>query len=182
MPDPQFVRVRVKATKAHITIAARAFDEHLHALLKQNPLDRNGNPRPPKYPVPSDEASPDDAEGEAAADRLVASARRGLLGLPRAALMRRLVRVTRSLLPVREHPKYFLVRTIDLVRAAVLDAAVSRDINMRVLSSSVRRLTVSEAKNISSFFVRSAGSTSRAKGANIGVQNGVCGFPSPPSE
>lgn len=67
MPDPQFIRVRVKATRAHISIAARAFDERLHVMLKQDALDRNGHPRPPKYPVPSDEASPDDAEGEAAA-------------------------------------------------------------------------------------------------------------------
>lgn len=67
MADPTFIRVRVKATKAHITISATAFDEQLFVRLKQDPLDRNGRPRPAKYPqVPSSPASPGVAEGEAA--------------------------------------------------------------------------------------------------------------------
>jgi phosphohistidine swiveling domain-containing protein len=62
-------------------------------------------------------------EGEAAAERLVAGASRGLLGGLKGALARRMVRVARSYLPLREHPKLVLIHVLDLVRAAVLSAA-----------------------------------------------------------
>lgn len=62
---PEFLRVRVKDTKAHITIHAPMFDKAIHAELKSAAVDRNGDPLPPKYP--STDASPaDDSEGEAA--------------------------------------------------------------------------------------------------------------------
>ena len=63
------------------------------------------------------------ADGQAAADNLVAAARYGPLGFLRAALARRLVRVTRSLMAVREHPKYMIIRFLGLLRPAILEAA-----------------------------------------------------------
>ena len=63
------------------------------------------------------------AEGEAAGERLVIASRYGLLGRLRAALVRRLVRVMRNLMPVREHPKFLLVQALYLVRLAVLEGA-----------------------------------------------------------
>ena len=63
------------------------------------------------------------AEGEAAGEWLVAASRYGLFGLLRAALVRRLVRVTRNLMPIREHPKFLLVQALYLVRLAVLEGA-----------------------------------------------------------
>jgi hypothetical protein len=66
MPDPQFIRVSLKANRAHITISSVTFNEDLHTLLKSPAVDRNGKPRKPQYPVPSSPASPGVAEGEAA--------------------------------------------------------------------------------------------------------------------
>jgi pyruvate,water dikinase len=63
------------------------------------------------------------AEAEAAARRLIQSASEGPLGVLRGPLMRRMVKVTRNLLPVREHPKFFLIKTIDRVRASILQEA-----------------------------------------------------------
>ena len=63
------------------------------------------------------------AEGQAAATRLVAVARAGPLGWIRAALVRRLVRVTRELLPIREHPKFMLVRAMHIAKQAILAGA-----------------------------------------------------------
>ncbi|MCP4363254.1 MAG: phosphoenolpyruvate synthase [Chloroflexi bacterium] len=60
--------------------------------------------------------------GEAAGERLAAVAHHGLAGPLRAKVVRRLVRVARNLLPVREHPKFLLVRLFGLVRTAVLEA------------------------------------------------------------
>ncbi len=61
--------------------------------------------------------------GEAAADQLVAAARQGPLGFLRARLVRRMTRVARHIMAVREYPKYFLVRVIWHVKKAVLEAA-----------------------------------------------------------
>jgi pyruvate,water dikinase len=61
-------------------------------------------------------------EGEAAAKRLVANVRHGLLGPLHAAMLRRQIRVARNLLPVREHPKFMLIRIMGLARAAMLEA------------------------------------------------------------
>ena len=61
-------------------------------------------------------------QAEAAAERLIAASRRGLLGWMRAGLVRRLVRVARTGMGLREHPKFLLVRVLDLVRDAVREA------------------------------------------------------------
>ena len=63
------------------------------------------------------------AEGEAAAERLVQRAGRGPWGRVRGPIVRRLVRVTRHLLPMREHHKYVLVHLIDSVKRAIYEAA-----------------------------------------------------------
>ncbi len=75
------------------------------------------------------------ADGEAAAARLEAAARRGVVGFARAAVVRRLAHAARGLLSVREHPKFLLVQVLwrvkrvveaaadDLVAAGRLDAA-----------------------------------------------------------
>ncbi len=63
------------------------------------------------------------AEGEAAGERLVTAVHKGLLGSLKAKLVRRLVHVSRHLMPVREHPKYLLVQMFGLIRTAVLEAA-----------------------------------------------------------
>jgi len=62
------------------------------------------------------------AQAEAAAERLVASARHGLLGPLRALAVRRLARVVRGLLAGREHPKFALVRAMDLARLVAFEA------------------------------------------------------------
>jgi phosphohistidine swiveling domain-containing protein len=61
--------------------------------------------------------------GEAAAKRIIATVRRAPGGWLKARLVRRLIRVLRHALPLREHPKYFLIRVLDLARQAVLEAA-----------------------------------------------------------
>ncbi|MFQ5408011.1 MAG: phosphoenolpyruvate synthase [Anaerolineales bacterium] len=61
--------------------------------------------------------------GQAAAERLVNVVRVGPLGALRAALVRRMVRVVRNLMAVREHPKFMLVRGMDIARQAILEAA-----------------------------------------------------------
>ena len=63
------------------------------------------------------------ATAEAVSARLVGEAGRGALGWLRRPLVRRLVRVHRGHLPLREHPKFMLVRTLDPVRRTVLEAA-----------------------------------------------------------
>jgi pyruvate,water dikinase len=63
------------------------------------------------------------AEAESAGRRLIESASKGPLGLLRGSVMRRMVRVARNLLPVREHPKLFLIKTIDLLRTTILQEA-----------------------------------------------------------
>jgi len=60
---------------------------------------------------------------EAAAARLVAAARRGFWGPLRRRLVRRLVRVARFGMGLREHPKFVVVQTLGIIRAEVLGAA-----------------------------------------------------------
>ncbi|WP_257450182.1 phosphoenolpyruvate synthase [Archangium lipolyticum] len=62
------------------------------------------------------------AKAEATCERLCAASRRGPTGWLRAALARRLVRVTRAGMGLREHPKFLLVRVLDLVRDSVREA------------------------------------------------------------
>jgi rifampicin phosphotransferase len=61
-------------------------------------------------------------EAEAAGERLVAAARRGLWGPLRMRLVRRLVRLARAGAGLREHPKFLLVRLLGKVREALLEA------------------------------------------------------------
>ncbi len=63
------------------------------------------------------------AEGEAAGERLVAAAQHGLFGAVKGRIARRLVRVARNQLAIREHPKFLLIRTFGLVKEAILEAA-----------------------------------------------------------
>jgi pyruvate,water dikinase len=65
------------------------------------------------------------ADAESAARRLIESASEGPLGLLRGSIMRRMVRVARNLLPVREHPKFLLIKTLDLIRTTLLEEASS---------------------------------------------------------
>ncbi|WP_375764772.1 phosphoenolpyruvate synthase [Archangium gephyra] len=62
------------------------------------------------------------AKAEAASEHLVTASRRGLLGGLRAGLARRWVRVARTGMGLREHPKYLLVRVLELARDAVREA------------------------------------------------------------
>lgn len=63
------------------------------------------------------------AEGEAAGERLVAAAQHGLFGAVKGRIARRLVRVARNQLAIREHPKFLLIRTLGLAKEAILEAA-----------------------------------------------------------
>jgi phosphohistidine swiveling domain-containing protein len=62
------------------------------------------------------------AQAEAAGERIIAASRRGLTGGLRARLARRWVRLARAGMGLREHPKFLLVRVLDLVRDAVREA------------------------------------------------------------
>ncbi len=63
------------------------------------------------------------AEAAAAQERLEKAVRRGPLGFVRAALIRRFIGRARILLTVREHPKYLLIRVVDMVKEAAREAA-----------------------------------------------------------
>lgn len=54
----------------------------------------------------------------------MAAAQHGLLGGMKAKLARRLVRAMRGYLAMREHPKYFLVQFLDMVRVVLEETAV----------------------------------------------------------
>lgn len=63
------------------------------------------------------------AEAEAASARLIAASRRGAMGWVRGAVTQRLIAVGRTGMGLREHPKFLLVRMLELVREAVREAA-----------------------------------------------------------
>jgi pyruvate,water dikinase len=63
------------------------------------------------------------AEGEDAERRLVEAAGRGPLGLLRRWWVRRLCRVARFGMGLREHPKFTIVRVLGLVRSQVVEAS-----------------------------------------------------------
>jgi pyruvate,water dikinase len=65
------------------------------------------------------------AEGEEAERRLVAAAEQGLLGFLRRLWVRRLCRVARFGLGLREHPKFTIVRVLGKVRQEVNEAAAT---------------------------------------------------------
>jgi pyruvate,water dikinase len=59
-------------------------------------------------------------EAELAAGRLLARLRQKPLGFFKARTMWRLITVHRSLIGIREHPKYFIVQNFDLIKQAIL--------------------------------------------------------------
>jgi pyruvate,water dikinase len=61
-------------------------------------------------------------EAMAAADRLVTKAYLARGGPIRGPVLRRLVRVSRNLLPLREHHKFLFVRVLALVRGVIVEA------------------------------------------------------------
>ena len=63
------------------------------------------------------------AEGAAAADHLISAAAGGLWGPVRQRLVRRMTRVLRNLMAVREHPKFLLIQVMGEVRTAVQEGA-----------------------------------------------------------
>lgn len=63
------------------------------------------------------------AEAEAAASLLVERLRHKPWGFFKAMIMRRLIKVHRSLIGVREHPKYFMVQSFWLIKQAILEEA-----------------------------------------------------------
>ncbi|KJS13515.1 MAG: phosphoenolpyruvate synthase [Peptococcaceae bacterium BRH_c8a] len=62
-------------------------------------------------------------EAELAADRLLERLKYTRRGFFKTRLMRRLLRVHRSLIGIREHPKYFIVQNLDLIKQAILHEA-----------------------------------------------------------
>jgi pyruvate,water dikinase len=62
-------------------------------------------------------------EAEAAGERLVASVRATQGGWWKSQVVRRLVRVMRALMALREHPKFLLVRTLGVLREVILEEA-----------------------------------------------------------
>lgn len=62
------------------------------------------------------------ARAQEAIGRLLTAAGRGPLGLVRRALVRRFIRLVRSLAPMREHPKWAIVQVADAVRRLALEA------------------------------------------------------------
>jgi pyruvate,water dikinase len=62
-------------------------------------------------------------EAELAAGRLLARLRQKPLGVFKTWFMRRLIKVHRSLIGIREHPKYFIVQNFDLIKQAILQEA-----------------------------------------------------------
>jgi pyruvate,water dikinase len=62
------------------------------------------------------------AEGDNAAKRLIEAAGKGPLGLFRRWWVSRLCRTARACLPLREHPKFAIIRVFGLVRSVMLEA------------------------------------------------------------
>lgn len=60
-------------------------------------------------------------EAENEARLLVERLRKEPWGLFKARLMQRFIKVHRSLIGIREHPKYYIVQNLDLVKAAILE-------------------------------------------------------------
>ncbi|MFZ5644719.1 MAG: rifamycin-inactivating phosphotransferase [Bacillota bacterium] len=62
-------------------------------------------------------------EAELAAERLLDRLRQTPRGFFKARRMQRLIKVYRSLIGIREHPKYFVVQNFDIIKQAVLQEA-----------------------------------------------------------
>ena len=61
-------------------------------------------------------------EGEAGTEALIQKAYRGLWGPIRGPLVRRFARVSRQLMPLREHHKFFAVKVLALIKPVLLEA------------------------------------------------------------
>ncbi|MFX4263448.1 phosphoenolpyruvate synthase [Pelotomaculum propionicicum] len=59
-------------------------------------------------------------EADLAVERLLERLRKKPLGFIKGRIMRRLIKVHRSLIGIREHPKYFIVQNFDLIKQAIL--------------------------------------------------------------
>jgi pyruvate,water dikinase len=62
-------------------------------------------------------------EAERAAARLLERLQRSRGGAAKAMVMRRLIAIYRSRIGLREHPKYYIVRALDLAKRVILDEA-----------------------------------------------------------
>jgi phosphoenolpyruvate synthase/pyruvate phosphate dikinase len=62
-------------------------------------------------------------EAEFMADRLVNRLRKKTWGFLKARIMQRLIKVHRSLIGMREHPKYFIVQNFDWIKQAIMQEA-----------------------------------------------------------
>jgi pyruvate,water dikinase len=63
------------------------------------------------------------AAGEAAGSRLIEAAGQGMFGFIRRPLVRHLVQTVRHYTPGREHPKFFLIKMLGLVKEVLLEQA-----------------------------------------------------------
>lgn len=61
--------------------------------------------------------------GEAAGERLVAAAGKGFFGFVRRPLARRLVKAVRQYTPGREHPKFFIIKELGMVKLVLQEEA-----------------------------------------------------------
>ncbi|MDH5507908.1 MAG: PEP-utilizing enzyme, partial [Anaerolineae bacterium] len=71
-------------------------------------------------------------EGQAAGKRIVAAARTGLFKPLRGWVVKRLVRSLRGYMAVREHPKFMLVRSFEIIKQTLREAAVTLQAQGRI--------------------------------------------------
>ncbi|WP_420631789.1 phosphoenolpyruvate synthase [Candidatus Leptofilum sp.] len=72
------------------------------------------------------------AAGEAAGERLIAVAGQGVLGFIRRPLVRRLVKTVRGYTSGREHPKFFLIKLLGMIKLILLEEAEALVANGRL--------------------------------------------------
>ncbi|WP_420644059.1 phosphoenolpyruvate synthase [Candidatus Leptofilum sp.] len=72
------------------------------------------------------------AAGKAAGERLIAVAGQGALGFIRRPLVRRLVKTVRGYTPGREHPKFFLIKLLGMIKLILLEEAEALVANGRL--------------------------------------------------
>lgn len=64
-------------------------------------------------------------EAELAANRLLARLRKTPGGFLKARRMQRLIKVHRSFIGIREHPKYFIVQNLDMIKKAIMQESAN---------------------------------------------------------
>lgn len=88
-------------------------------------------------------------KNDAAAAETVKTAYRGPLGWVRGPLVRRLLRVSRNLKPLREHHKFFIVRLFALIKPALVEAGQKLEAEDRLVSAAdVWFLTLPELREM----------------------------------